>query len=112
MSVPMGDLDPEAIMAAHKGLHFECFGPRSIPQQDCEPYRLAEQMQRWRWEHALVNDGCVPGAAYRDLAKEVAAEPQRTRVAVVKALRNWYSDETSTLTAAEHADAIENGADW
>jgi len=38
-----------------------------------ERHVLAEESLRLRqeaWEHALGNGGCVPGAAYRDLAEE------------------------------------------
>jgi hypothetical protein len=81
-----------------------------------EPRIVTPQEAQW----AL--DGETAYATWRELAHTVATEPDRTRAAVVAALREvaelWYSDEgpghplsaVTWLTA--RADAIENGADF
>jgi len=58
----------------------------------------------------------VPWEVSYDLAGTVATEPDRTRAAVVKALRSAAADLGGDLGDAREvsrrADAIENGADW
>lgn len=91
--VRASDIDPAAVMAAHRRHGTDesgmCYAlPPEWSSEDCEPYRLAEAMQRWQWEHALANDGCVLGSAYRDVCEALAAE--QAKVARVKSVVNKW----------------------
>lgn len=81
-------------------------------------------MSTYNWREDLGPQRVVPSDEVRtkpwvptrpELLWTVATEPERTRAAVVVALRNWAEEEVGFMGSVmmrERAEAIENGADW
>lgn len=59
----------------------------------------------------ILNDRRLVIPSLHALLSTVAAEPERTRAAVVKALDAWLDDD-SPVSLRQWRDAIENGADF
>ena len=78
--------------------------PRIITPQDAQaaPHHWCEDCQE--------DHGLTLLFAERD-SQNARTEPDRTRAAVVKALRH-VETKRHWAEIREHADAVENGADW